>query len=102
MFRTIAVIAGFTALATTAQAAEAKLSLAGKDAATVHAEIVHAARKVCGVAYRGDSLSSYLIPSCVQDTVDVTVAKVGDANLVAFNQAHPLAGRVDAMKLAAR
>ena len=100
MIRTIAIAAGLVALATSAQAAELKLNLAGKDAASAHAAIVHAAHKVCGVAYRGDSLSPYLVPACVQETVESTVSQVGDAGLIAYTQAHPQAAR--SLKLAAR
>ncbi len=89
----VAVLAALAAgAAGVAGAAEVRVSLAGKSTEQVHAEIVKAASTVCWKDVRGEPLAAYVYPECIRRSVNHAVAQLGDAKLVAYNQANP-AGR---------
>ena len=66
-----------TALAGTASAAEVRVSLVGKDAAAISAEIHAAARTVCKQAYIEERLSQpYEMAACIREATDNAQAQV--------------------------
>ena len=76
-------------VAAPAGAAEVRVKVAGRAAADVRADIVKAASTVCWQDVRGESLAMYLYPACVRSSVNDAVAKLGDADLIAYNTANP-------------
>lgn len=85
----VAVLAALAAgAAGVAGAAEVRVTTAGKTTEQVHAEIVKAAGNVCWKDVRGEPLAGYLYPECVRRSVNNAVAQLGDAKLVAYNQAN--------------
>lgn len=66
MIRSIVLAASAVALfaAAPAGAAEIRVKTAGKAPAELRAEIVKAASNVCWQSVRGESLATYLYPSC--------------------------------------
>lgn len=91
MIRSIVLAASAVALfaAAPAGAAEVRIKTAGKAPAELRAEIVKAASTVCWQDVRGESLAMYLYPACVRSSVNDAVAKLGDADLIAYNAANP-------------
>jgi hypothetical protein len=76
MFKAIAATAAALSFAGAAQAQSIILHVAGSDSATVHRQVVSAARSVCGVEFSGQPLAYYDVPSCVRDTVTATEARL--------------------------
>ena len=80
MIRLIALLSTIAALAGPAAAADIHVSLAGKDAQTIHTEIVAAANTVC--ASELTSQIKVIVPmiyemnACVEETVQATYAKM--------------------------
>lgn len=60
-----------------------KVSLVGKSAQQVHADIVSAARTVCLRETTSETFRSSAQARCVKSTVEATLEKVGDADLAA-------------------
>ncbi|MBO9709706.1 MAG: hypothetical protein J7521_15995 [Caulobacter sp.] len=91
MIRSIVLAASAVALfaAAPAGAAEVRIKTAGKAPAELRAEIVKAASAVCWKDVRGESLATYLYPSCVRASVNQAVAKLNNPELVAYNAANP-------------
>ena len=79
MFR-IAVLAGAALMTTAANAAEIRVSTAGKSPAEIRAAVGDAALKVCKQAYANDVFAVYERDGCVRDTVADALAKA-DASL---------------------
>lgn len=74
------------ACAGSAAAAEVRVSLAGKSAKQIHAEILKAANTVCAAETRNESLGVYLYPACVRTSVRAAVAKASTPGLIAYSQ----------------
>jgi hypothetical protein len=91
MIRSIVLAASAIALfaAAPAGAAEIRIKTAGKAPAELRAEIVKAASTVCWHDVRGESLATYLYPSCVRASVNEAVSKLNNPELVAYNAANP-------------
>ncbi|MBO9556988.1 MAG: hypothetical protein J7515_00185 [Caulobacter sp.] len=91
MIRTFALAASAVALfaATSAGAAEVRIQTAGKAPAELRAEIVKAASTVCWQDVRGESLATYLYPSCVRASVNAAVSKLNNPELASYNDANP-------------
>jgi hypothetical protein len=91
MIRSIVLAASAAALfaAAPAGAAEIRIQTAGKAPAELRAEIVKAASTVCWQTVRGESLASYLYPSCVRASVNDAVGKLNNPDLLAYNEANP-------------
>lgn len=91
MIRSIVLAASAIALfaAAPAGAAEIRIKTAGKAPAELRAEIVKAASTVCWHDVRGESLATYLYPSCVRASVNEAVSKLNNPELVAYNTANP-------------
>lgn len=66
MLKTLVFVGAIAALSTPVLAADVKVSLAGKTAAEVHAEIGKAARQVCAEASRETPLGVLTAESCVK------------------------------------
>jgi len=92
MIRSIVLAASAIALfaAAPAGAAEIRIKTAGKAPAELRAEIVKAASTVCWKDVRGESLATYLYPSCVRASVNDAVGKLNNPELVAYNAATPV------------
>ena len=75
---TLTVIAAFALAAGSASAAEVRVSLSGKDAQTIRADIRKAAETVCHEAYRDASLDESFsgFSSCVDEATARVQAKV--------------------------
>lgn len=85
----VAVLAALAAgAAGIAGAAEVRVSTAGKSTEQIHAEIVKAASTVCWKDVRGEPMAGYIYPECIRRSVNSAVAQLGDAKLVAYNQAN--------------
>ena len=91
MIRSIVLATSAIALfaAAPAGAAEIRIKTAGKAPAELRAEIVKAASTVCWHDVRGESLATYLYPSCVRASVNEAVSKLNNPELVAYNAANP-------------
>ncbi len=76
------------ALAGSASAASMKVSVVGKDAATIHADIVRAAKSVCYESLRVDTLGPVgrEMDACVADTVKAAEAQLAPVAQAATNQ----------------
>ncbi len=61
-----------------------KVSLAGKSAEQMHAEIVDAARSVCLRETSHETFRQAAQSRCVKSTVEATLQKVGDSELAAM------------------
>ena len=73
----IALIAAFAAFAaSSASASEVRVSLVGKSADQINADILHAARTVCAKDVAGESIILGAYGRCVRDTVQVTQQKL--------------------------
>jgi len=75
---TVAAVAAFVAFPA---AAEVRVSLAGKSAAQLDAELVRAARTVCLRDTAGETLVVNAYGRCVKDTLKVAQAKLAAAQL---------------------
>jgi hypothetical protein len=75
MIKYITLLAAASALGGPAAAQSLKVSLVGKDPATIHADITRAANIVC---FRGERspLEVYAIRGCVADTVKAAEAEI--------------------------
>ena len=93
MNRLITLAAAAAILATPAAAAEIRVSLVGKTAEQVHADIVRAASDLCWKQHRRDDLRMYVYPACIRGSVKNAIAQIGDAQLTAYAQANPRAWR---------
>jgi hypothetical protein len=91
MIRSIVLAASAVALfaAAPAGAAEIRIKTAGKAPAELRAEIVKAASNVCWQSVRGESLATYLYPSCVRASVNDAVSKLNNPELLSYNEANP-------------
>ena len=91
MIRSIVLAASAVALfaAAPAGAAEIRVKTTGKAPAELRAEIVKAASTVCWQTVRGESLASYLYPSCVRASVNDAVSKLNNPELLSYNEANP-------------
>jgi hypothetical protein len=91
MIRSIVLAASAIALfaAAPAGAAEIRVKTAGKAPAELRAEIVKAASNVCWQSVRGESLATYLYPSCVRASVNDAVSKLNNPELLSYNEANP-------------
>jgi hypothetical protein len=91
MIRSIVLAASAIALfaAAPAGAAEIRIKTTGKAPAELRAEIVKAASTVCWQTVRGESLASYLYPSCVRASVNDAVSKLNNPELLSYNEANP-------------
>ncbi|CAN7461659.1 hypothetical protein [Caulobacter sp. BE254] len=91
MIRSIVLAASAVALfaAAPAGAAEIRVKTAGKAPAELRAEIVKAASNVCWQSVRGESLATYLYPSCVRASVNDAVSKLNNPELLSYNEANP-------------
>ncbi len=78
MIRTLSTLIALTLIAGSASAAEVKVSLVGKDAQTIRADIRKAAVSVCKAAYRDESTldAFHDLAPCVDQAVDSAEAKV--------------------------
>lgn len=84
MIARIAVLAAVAAVSLSAPAfAGVKVSLAGKSAEQVHADIVSAARTVCLRETTTETFRASAQARCVKSTVEATLEKVGDADVAA-------------------
>ena len=70
----IAAVAAFAA--SSASASEVRVSLVGKSADQINADILHAARTVCAKDVAGESIILGAYGRCVRDTVQVTQQKL--------------------------
>ena len=75
MIKYITLLAAASALAGPAAAQSVKISLVGKDPATIHADITHAANIVC-FKDAHSALEIYAMRECVADTVKATEAGI--------------------------
>jgi hypothetical protein len=75
MIKTFAILTMTAALATSASAAEVRVSLVGKDEATLKADILQAAQTVCADDDR-TLASMYYERMCIADTVRDTESKI--------------------------
>ncbi len=76
MFRALILTASLAALSAPAYAEEVHVSLAGKDAATIRADITRAAERVCNKAYRSSPRELYELGQCVRDSTDAALAQI--------------------------
>ncbi len=76
MVRTLSIVAAFLALAGAAHAQSITVSLIGKDAQTIHRDIVRAAEHVCDESQAGSAALLDVMGSCVRDTVARAEAQV--------------------------
>lgn len=85
MIARIAVLAAVAAVSLSAPALAqgVKVSLAGKSAEQVYADIVSAARTVCLRETASETFRSSAQARCVKSTVEAALEKVGDADLAA-------------------
>jgi hypothetical protein len=86
MIARIAALAAVAAVSISAPAfAEGvKVSLAGKSAEQIHADIQGAARSVCLRETTSETFRQAAHARCVKSTVEATLQKVGDAELAAM------------------
>jgi hypothetical protein len=70
----IAAVAAFAA--SSASASEVRVSLVGKSADQINADILHAARTVCAKDVVGESIILGAYGRCVRETVQVTQQKL--------------------------
>lgn len=70
----IAAVAAFAA--SSASASEVRVSLVGKSADQINADILHAARTVCAKDVAGESIILGAYGRCVRETVQVTQQKL--------------------------
>ena len=91
MNRLTVLAAAAALLATPAAAQDIRVSLVGKTAEQIHADIARAASEVCWKQHRRDDLRMYVYPACVQGSVENAVAQISDAQLTAYAQANPRA-----------
>ena len=82
----IAAVAAMFALSGIAHAEGVKISLVGKDAAAIHAEIVQAAHTVCRNSF-ADHLAISTESECVADTIAKADAQVQGAGATRFAKA---------------
>jgi hypothetical protein len=93
MMRTVTFAAlAALALASSANAQEVRVSLAGKSPAQIHSDIVSAARNVCHKATATESLMLDAYSRCMSGTVKAAVAQLGD----------PQVAELESMRLAQR
>ena len=81
MNRTLATLSTLTliaAFAGPASAQEVRVSLAGKDARTISAEIDKAAWTVCNKAFRVSDITFFEISSCARDAADDAKARASE------------------------
>lgn len=84
MIRLLTALATIAAIAGPAAAAEVRVSLAGKDAPTIRAEIAAAAEQVCSISLTGKKNPSvyrldpqyYEMMSCIDDTTTVALRQL--------------------------
>jgi len=77
MFRKVSLTAAAVlALAGSAQAGSVTVSLIGKDAATIHADIRHAARRACADEIGGSAFYYDMLDSCMRQAVAEAEAKI--------------------------
>ena len=77
----IVTLAAVAALAAFPAAAEVRVSLNGKSAAQLDAELARAARTVCMRDTSGETLVVHAYGRCVMDTLQVAQAKLAAAQL---------------------
>jgi hypothetical protein len=75
MIKTFAILTATVALATSASAAEVRLSIVGKDEATLKADILQAAQTVCAEEDR-TLAGMYYERMCISQTVKDTESKI--------------------------
>jgi UrcA family protein len=81
MIRTLSLAAVLAALVVApASAREIRVSVAGKDAATLHHEIWQAARQVCFAELNGSALIFELEAPCAERAVKAAEAQLATAN----------------------
>jgi hypothetical protein len=76
-----------TTAATSASAGEIKVKVAGRDTATVHAEIVQAAKQLCQEDLAGNPYAAQIAPYCARDVARDAIKRTHSANLVAYDKA---------------
>ncbi|MBA4793580.1 hypothetical protein [Phenylobacterium sp.] len=79
----LALVAAASVSAPAFAAEGVKVSLSGKSAEQVHAEIVGAARTVCLRETTHETFRQSAQARCVKSTVEATLQKVGDSELAA-------------------
>ncbi len=87
MFR-IAALLGVAFMATAANAAEIKVSIADKSPAEIRLAVTDAAYKACKQAYANDVFAVYERDGCVRDSVTEALAKA-DASRPVANAERP-------------
>jgi hypothetical protein len=97
MIRILSVAAAALAIAGAAQAQSITVRLAGKDANTIHRDIVRAAYQVCSDEVGATPLAHLVVPGCVHETVAKAEAQLGKATVAsAATQGHDAAASVAA------
>lgn len=76
-----------TTAATSASAGDIKVKVAGRDTATVHAEIVQAAKQLCKEDLFGNPYAVQLTPYCVRDVAREAIGRAHSRDLVAYDKA---------------
>ena len=77
MIRTLTILSAIAAVAGPAAAAEIKINIVGKDAVTVQAEIVKAAKSICREAMVSTPISMF--GACVNVVADDAMAQFASA-----------------------
>jgi hypothetical protein len=83
MIRIFSIAAAVVVLAASAQAQTVTVKVAGKDAATLHRDIVRAAYQVCSDTIGATPLAHEMIPSCVHQSVVRAEAQLNGSTLAA-------------------
>lgn len=83
MIRFITLAALAASVAAPAMAQDVRVSLASKSPAQIQSDVRSAARSVCLRATASETFRIQAFDRCVKDTLAVTMAKVGDAQLAA-------------------
>lgn len=83
MIKAIAVAVAALSFAGAAQAQSITVHVAGSDTATVHRQVVAAARTVCNEQFFSAPLAYYVVPACVRDTVIATEARLRPTSVLA-------------------
>ena len=90
MIRTISTLIALTALAGPAAAQDISVSLAGKDARTVHVEIDKAAWTVCSSAYLKGDITFHEVADCARGSADEGEAEAKTKTSTAVASAAPV------------
>jgi hypothetical protein len=92
MIKTIAILTMTAALATSASAAEVRVSLVGKDEATLKADILQAAQTVCAEDDH-TLVGMYYERMCISQTVKDTESKIEALKSASIGAPEQLASR---------